>query len=132
MRADGLTETIPRDETGHQKDHKQDSEPYGHRTQRTVKKVDPLGPRLRLLDGQRTVPQRPFGPLRADEAVWEASRLNTMLANKGYRESDVTQWWNFTAHDQLDGQTIAEAWRNGRYDEVRALIEQLPEREMPH
>ncbi len=70
--------------------------------------------------------------LRADEAVWEASRLNTMLANKGYRESDVTQWWNFTAHDQLDGQTIAEAWRNGRYDEVRALIEQLPEREMPH
>jgi hypothetical protein len=74
--------------------------------------------------------QRPGG-LRADEAVWEASRLNTMLANKGYRESDVTRWWNFTAHEELGGLTISEAWRDGRYEEVRALIEQLPERQVP-
>ena len=70
--------------------------------------------------------------LSVDEAVWEATRLNTMLANKGYHDSEVTRWWNFTAHDELGGQTISEAWRDGRFDEVRVLIEALPERDGPY
>jgi len=55
-----------------------------------------------------------------------------MLANKGYHDSEVTRWWNFTAHDELGGQTISEAWRDGRFDEVRTLIEALPERNGPY
>jgi len=67
----------------------------------------------------------PHGELTADEAAWEATRLNIILANKGYSDSDVTRWWNFTRHRELDDQTIAEAWRDGRYTEVSRLIQSL-------
>jgi len=63
--------------------------------------------------------------LTADEAAWEATRLNIILANKGYSDSDVTRWWNFTRHRELDDQTIAEAWRDGRYTDVSRLIQAL-------
>jgi hypothetical protein len=65
--------------------------------------------------------------MTTDEITWEATRLNIILANKGYSDSDVTRWWNFTRHRQLDDQTIAEAWKAGRYDEVSGLIESLPD-----
>ncbi len=65
--------------------------------------------------------------LSPEEVSWEATRLNIILANKGYGDSDVTRWWNFTHHQELDDQTVAEAWRAGRYDEVSRLIESLPE-----
>ena len=58
------------------------------------------------------------GALTPDEAAWEATRLNIILANKGYSDSDVTRWWNFTRHRELGDQTIAEAWRDGRYSAV--------------
>jgi len=67
------------------------------------------------------------GPLAADEAAWEAQRLNIILANKGYSDSDVTRWWNFTRHRELGDQTIAEAWRDGRYTAVSRLIQSLPD-----
>ena len=38
------------------------------------------------------------GELSPEEATWEATRLNILLANKGYSDSDVTRWWNFTRH----------------------------------
>ena len=66
-------------------------------------------------------------PLTADEAAWEATRLNIILANKGYNDSDVTRWWNFTRHRELGDQTIAEAWRDGRYSAVSRLIQSLPD-----
>jgi hypothetical protein len=62
-----------------------------------------------------------------EEATWEATRLNIILANKGYSDSDVTRWWNFTRHRELDDQTIAEAWEAGRFEEVSNLIESLPD-----
>jgi len=68
------------------------------------------------------------GPLTADEAAWEATRLNIILANKGYSDSDVTRWWNFTRHRELGDQTIAEAWRDGRYTAVSRLIQSLPDK----
>jgi len=67
------------------------------------------------------------GPLTDDEAAWEATRLNIILANKGYSDSDVTRWWNFTRHRELGDQTIAEAWRDGRYTAVSRLIQSLPD-----
>ena len=70
----------------------------------------------------------PRAPLTADEAAWEATRLNIILANKGYSDSDVTRWWNFTRHRELDDQTIAEAWRDGRYSAVSRLIQSLPDK----
>jgi len=69
------------------------------------------------------------GPLSADEAAWEAKRLNVILANKGYSDSDVTRWWNFTRHRELGDQTIAEAWRDGRYTAVSRLIQSLPDQQ---
>ncbi len=66
--------------------------------------------------------------MTADEAAWEATRLNIILANKGYSDSDVTRWWNFTRHRELGDQTIAEAWRDGRYTAVSRLIQSLPDR----
>src|SRR5664280_2725800 len=66
-------------------------------------------------------------PLSADEAAWEATRLNIILANKGYKDSDVTRWWNFTRHRELGDQTIAEAWRDGHYSAVSRLIQSLPD-----
>jgi hypothetical protein len=66
-------------------------------------------------------------PLTADEAAWEATRLNIILANKGYDDSDVTRWWNFTRHRELDDQTIAEAWDAGQYTEVSRLVQSLPD-----
>jgi len=69
------------------------------------------------------------GPLTADEAAWEATRLNIILANKGYSDSDVTRWWNFTRHRELGDQTIAEAWRDGRYTAVSRLIQSLPDQQ---
>jgi len=66
--------------------------------------------------------------LAADEATWEATRLNIILANKGYSDSDVTRWWNFTRHRELDDQTIAEAWRDGRYSAVSRLIQALADK----
>jgi transcriptional regulator with XRE-family HTH domain len=68
------------------------------------------------------------GAFNADDAAWEATRLNIILANKGYSDSDVTRWWNFTRHRELDDQTIAEAWRDGRYTAVSRLIQSLPDR----
>jgi transcriptional regulator with XRE-family HTH domain len=66
--------------------------------------------------------------LSADEAAWEATRLNIILANKGYSDSDVTRWWNFTRHRELDDQTIAEAWRDARYSAVSDLIQALADK----
>jgi transcriptional regulator with XRE-family HTH domain len=73
----------------------------------------------------------PTGALTPDEAAWEATRLNIILANKGYSDSDVTRWWNFTRHRELGDQTIAEAWRDGRYSAVSRLIQALPDRQAP-
>jgi len=69
--------------------------------------------------------------LTSDEAAWEATRLNIILANKGYSDSDVTRWWNFTRHRELGDQTIAEAWRDGRYSAVSRLIQALPDKLPP-
>jgi transcriptional regulator with XRE-family HTH domain len=66
--------------------------------------------------------------LSGDEAAWEATRLNIILANKGYSDSDVTRWWNFTRHRELGDQTIAEAWHDGRYTAVSRLIQSLPDK----
>jgi len=66
-----------------------------------------------------------------EEAAWEATRLNIILANKGYSDSDVTRWWNFTRHRELDDQTIAEAWNAGSYGAVSRLIESLPDKHGP-
>jgi len=68
------------------------------------------------------------GALSPEEATWEATRLNIVLANKGYSDSDVTRWWNFTRHAELDDQTIAEAWKAGEYAAVSRLIESLPDK----
>jgi transcriptional regulator with XRE-family HTH domain len=71
------------------------------------------------------------GVTSPEEATWEATRLNIILANKGYSDSDVTRWWNFTRHRELDDQTIAEAWNAGEYARVSRLIESLPDRRGP-
>lgn len=76
-------------------------------------------------------PGDPSGALSADEAAWEATRLNIILANKGYSDSDVTRWWNFTRHRELGDQTIAEAWRDGHYSAVSRLIQSLPDTRSP-
>jgi transcriptional regulator with XRE-family HTH domain len=68
-------------------------------------------------------------PTNADEAAWEATRLNIILANKGYSDSDVTRWWNFTRHRELGDQTIAEAWRDGHYTAASRLIQSLPDKQ---
>ena len=80
--------------------------------------------------GTRNGPTYPCDPetLSPDEATWEATRLNIVLANKGYSDSDVTRWWNFTRHAELDDQTIAEAWKAGEYTAVSHLIESLPDK----
>jgi len=69
------------------------------------------------------------GQLTPDEAAWEANRLNIILANKGYTDSEVTRWWNFTRHLELGDQTVAEAWRDGRYTAVSRLIQSLPDKQ---
>jgi transcriptional regulator with XRE-family HTH domain len=71
------------------------------------------------------------GTLSPEEATWEATRLNIILANKGYSDSDVTRWWNFTRHRELDDQTIAESWNAGDFGRVSRLIESLPDRRGP-
>ena len=68
------------------------------------------------------------GQLTPDEAAWEANRLNIILANKGYTDSEVTRWWNFTRHRELGDQTVDEAWRDGRYTAVSRLIQSLPDK----
>jgi transcriptional regulator with XRE-family HTH domain len=78
-------------------------------------------------DREQPVPVHP-GELSPDEATWESTRLNIVLANKGYSDSDVTRWWNFTRHAELDDQTIAEAWKAGEYAAVGRLIESLPDK----
>ena len=50
------------------------------------------------------------------------------LANKGYNDSDVTRWWNFTRHRELGDRTIAEAWKAAEYGAVRRLVESLPDK----
>ena len=70
----------------------------------------------------------PSGEMSPDEVTWEATRLNIILANKGYSDSDVTRWWNFTRHRELGDQTIAEAWRDGDYGSVSRLVESLPDK----
>ncbi|MGA8726519.1 MAG: helix-turn-helix transcriptional regulator [Acidimicrobiales bacterium] len=77
---------------------------------------------------ERAAPPGRSEPITPDEAAWEATRLNIILANKGYEDSDVTRWWNFTRHRELDDQTIAEAWDAGRYSEVSRLVQSLPDR----
>jgi len=68
------------------------------------------------------------GELSPEETTWEATRLNIVLANKGYSDSDVTRWWNFTRHAELDDRTIAEAWKAGEFAAVSRLIESLPDK----
>jgi hypothetical protein len=73
-------------------------------------------------------PVAPSGEMSPEEAAWEATRLNIILANKGYNDSDVTRWWNFTRHRELGDQTIAEAWKGAEYDAVSRLVESLPDK----
>ncbi len=68
------------------------------------------------------------GELSPEEATWEATRLNILLANKGYSDSDVTRWWNFTRHPELADRTIAEAWSAGDYAAASRLVESLPDK----
>ncbi len=68
------------------------------------------------------------GELSPEEATWEATRLNILLANKGYSDSDVTRWWNFTRHRELGDKTIAEAWNAGEYAAATRLVESLPDK----
>jgi transcriptional regulator with XRE-family HTH domain len=77
---------------------------------------------------EQAAPSPRSEPVTPDEAAWEATRLNIILANKGYDDSDVTRWWNFTRHRELGDQTIAEAWEAGRYSEVSRLVQSLPDR----
>ncbi len=70
----------------------------------------------------------PPGEMSPDEVTWEATRLNIILANKGYNDSDVTRWWNFTRHRELGDRTIAEAWKDAEYSAVRRLVESLPDK----
>jgi transcriptional regulator with XRE-family HTH domain len=72
-------------------------------------------------------PARP-GEMSAQEATWEATRLNIILANKGYSDSDVTRWWNFTKHRELGDRTMAEAWRAGEFAAASRLVESLPDK----
>jgi transcriptional regulator with XRE-family HTH domain len=67
------------------------------------------------------------GEMTPEEVNWEATRLNIILANKGYGDSDVTRWWNFTRHRELGDRTIAEAWKAGEYGAVSRLVESLPD-----
>ncbi|MBF6558016.1 MAG: helix-turn-helix transcriptional regulator [Acidimicrobiales bacterium] len=78
---------------------------------------------------EETVPAaaRP-GEMTAEEATWEATRLNIILANKGYSDSDVTRWWNFTKHHELGDRTMAEAWAAGEYAAASRLVESLPDK----
>jgi transcriptional regulator with XRE-family HTH domain len=71
------------------------------------------------------------GEMSAEEATWEATRLNILLANKGYSDSDVTRWWNFTRHRELGDRTIAETWKAGEYAAVSRLVESLPDKHGP-
>ena len=73
-------------------------------------------------------PVAPSGEMSPEEAAWEATRLNIILANKGYTDSDVTRWWNFTRHRELGDQTIAEAWKAAEYNSVSRLVESLPDK----
>jgi hypothetical protein len=73
-------------------------------------------------------PVAPSGEMSPEEAAWEATRLNIILANKGYNDSDVTRWWNFTRHRELGDQTIAEAWKAAEYNAVSRLVESLPDK----
>ncbi len=68
------------------------------------------------------------GEMSPEEATWEATRLNILLANKGYSDSDVTRWWNFTRHRELGDKTIAEAWKAGEYAAASRLVESLPDK----
>jgi hypothetical protein len=68
------------------------------------------------------------GEMSLEETTWEATRLNIILANKGYSDSDVTRWWNFTRHRELDDQTVGEAWKAGDYGAVIRLVESLPDK----
>jgi transcriptional regulator with XRE-family HTH domain len=68
------------------------------------------------------------GEMSPEEATWEATRLNILLANKGYSDSDVTRWWNFTRHRELGDKTIAEAWNAGDYAAASRLVESLPDK----
>jgi hypothetical protein len=79
-------------------------------------------------DGEDAAPD-PSGDMSPEEATWEATRLNIILANKGYSDSDVTRWWNFTRHRELDDQTIAEAWKAGDFGAVSRLVESLPDKQ---
>jgi len=79
-------------------------------------------------DTEQVGPVPPTGDMSPDEASWEATRLNIVLANKGYDDSDVTRWWNFTRHRELGDRTIAEAWRDGEYGSVSRLVESLPDK----
>ena len=73
-------------------------------------------------------PVAPAGEMSPEEAAWEATRLNIILANKGYNDSDVTRWWNFTRHRELGDRTIAEAWKDAEYGAVSRLVESLPDK----
>src|ERR1700677_1657834 len=71
---------------------------------------------------------RDLDEMSPEEVTWEATRLNIILANKGYSDSDVTRWWNFTRHRELGDQTIAETWKAGDYQAVSRLVESLPDK----
>jgi transcriptional regulator with XRE-family HTH domain len=97
-----------------------------HEMERRPEPVEPVEP---VETGEAT--DGDDGVTTPEEATWEATRLNIILANKGYSDSDVTRWWNFTRHRELDDQTIAEAWTDGEFARVSRLIESLPDRRGP-
>lgn len=51
--------------------------------------------------------------------------INGVLRSLGYREQELSDWWNLVAFHQLDGLTPTQAWLRGRQGDVERLVRDL-------
>lgn len=51
-----------------------------------------------------------------------AAAVNEILGRIGLTSRDTTDWWNFSAYEELGGRTATQAWLAGDHHAVERLV----------
>ncbi|MDA8357299.1 MAG: hypothetical protein M0Z95_13645 [Actinomycetota bacterium] len=64
----------------------------------------------------------PFSDSDPRELNRRAAAVNEILGRIGLSSRDATEWWNFSAYEELGGRTATQAWLAGDHHAVERLV----------
>lgn len=68
--------------------------------------------------------------LDAERSLRDAIAINDRLGEAGYSTTEIAQWWQSAAYEELDSQTPIRVWQRCDYVRVQRLVDALMQREL--